>query len=222
MTRAESAYLNLRNDILHGQLTPGQPLRLESLKTQYGLSFSPLREALNRLHAERLVVNDPPRGFTVAPISSAEMHDVMGVRILIESEALRLSVEKGDDDWETELVAAFHKLDLQSRRIREAEHAVDDEALMQFETRHHEFHRALLTACGSPRLLALFEQLYAETQRYRLPIFRGEGQTASGRNLSAEHSQIMEAALARQADTAVRLLQVHYRRTAEDIAGSAA
>ena len=76
-------------------------------------------------------------------------------------------------------------------------------------------------ACGSPRLMALFEQLYAETQRYRLPIFRGDGPTASGRDLSAEHSQIMEAALARQADMAVRLLQIHYHRTAEDIAGSA-
>lgn len=218
MTRAESAYFHLRNDILHGRLLPGQPLRLEFLKTQYGLSFSPLREALNRLHAERLVVNDPPRGFTVAPVSRAEMHDVMGVRILIESEALSLSIEKGGDDWETELVAAFHKLDLQSRRIRESA-AADDEALMQFETRHHEFHRALLAACGSPRLIALFEQLYAETQRYRLPSFRGETRTASGRDLSAEHARIMEAALARKSDQAVRLLRAHYNRTVEDIAG---
>lgn len=219
MTLAEAAYFNLRNDILHGRLIPGQALRLEFLKAQYGLSFSPLREALNRLHAERLVVNDPPRGFTVAPVSPEGMQDVMSVRILIESEALRLSIEKGGDDWETDLVAAFHRLDLQSRRMKEAEGGFADDALMQFETRHHEFHRALLAACGSPRLLALFEQLYAETQRYRLPSFRGEGPTASGRDLSAEHSHIMEAALARQADRAVRLLQAHYSRTVADIIG---
>lgn len=217
MTLAEAAYFNLRNDILHGRLIPGQALRLEFLKAQYGLSFSPLREALNRLHAERLVVNDPPRGFTVAPVSPEGMQDVMSVRILVESEALRLSIEKGGDDWETGLVAAFHRLDLQSQRIRNAKDAVDDDALMQFETRHHEFHRALLAACGSPRLLALFEQLYAETQRYRLPSFRGEGEAASGRDLSAEHSHIMEAALARQADQAVCLLQAHYNRTVADI-----
>ncbi|MDH6231645.1 GntR family carbon starvation induced transcriptional regulator [Mesorhizobium soli] len=214
MTLAETAYFSLRNDILHGRLIPGQPLRLEFLKKQYGLSFSPLREALNRLHAERLVVNHPPRGFTVAPVSPAEMQDVMSVRILIESEALRLSIEKGGDDWETDVVAAFHRLDLQSRRMKDAEGAADDDALMQFETRHHEFHRALLTACGSPRLLALFEQLYAETQRYRLPSFRGEGHASSARDLSVEHSNIMEAALARRADTAVDLLRVHYNRTA--------
>ncbi len=88
---------------------------------------------------------------------------------------------------------------------------------MQFETRHHEFHRALLAACGSPRLLALFEQLYAETQRYRLPSFRGEGKMTSGRDLSAEHSHIMEAALARKIDVSVRLLQEHYNRTVADI-----
>lgn len=213
MTLAESAYFNLRNDILHGRLIPGQPLRLEFLKTQYGLSFSPLREALNRLHAERLVVNDPPRGFTVAPVSPSEMQDVMNVRILVESQALSQSVELGGDDWETEVVAAFHKLDLQSSRMRGADGTADDDALMQFELRHHEFHRALLSACGSPRLLALFAQLYAETQRYRLPSFRSEGHAPSARDLSAEHSGIMEAALARRPDTAVDLLREHYNRT---------
>ncbi|WP_271022270.1 FCD domain-containing protein [Rhizobium sp. RCAM05973] len=213
MTLAESVYFNLRNDILHGRLIPGQPLRLESLKTQYGLSFSPLREALNRLHAERLVVSDPPRGFTVAPVSPSEMRDVMNVRILVESQALRQSVELGGDDWETEVVAAFHKLDLQSSRMRDADGTADDNALMQFELRHHEFHRALLSACGSPRLLALFAQLYAETQRYRLPSFRSEGRSPSARDLSAEHSSIMEATLARRADTAVDLLREHYDRT---------
>ncbi len=48
----------------------------------------------------------------------------MSVRILVESEALRLSIEKGGDDWETGLVAAFHGLDLQSRRMKEAEGAM--------------------------------------------------------------------------------------------------
>ncbi|MBB6486838.1 GntR family transcriptional regulator [Rhizobium lusitanum] len=220
MTLAETAYISLRNDILHGRLAPGQALRLEFLKAQYGLSFSPLREALNRLHAERFVVNDPPRGFTVAPVSPAEIRDVMSVRILVESQALRLSIEKGDDDWETGLVAAFHKLDLQSSRMKEAETVGDNSALTQFETRHHEFHRSLLAACGSPRLLSLFEQLYAETQRYRLPSFLGEGPISSSRNLLAEHSDIMEAALGRKVEDAVRLLQAHYERTAQDIVGA--
>lgn len=220
MTLAETAYSNLRKDILQGHLQPGKALRLEQLKTQYGLSFSPLREALNRLHAERLVVNDPPRGFKVAPISAADMHDVMAVRILIECQALRLSIAKGDDSWEAGLVAAFHALDLQSKRVREAGSAADDEALMQLEIRHHDFHRALLLACQSPRLLALFEQLYAETQRYRLPAFRNEESGQVQRDLSAEHSSIMEAALARKMDEAARLLTLHYDRTAHDVAAA--
>lgn len=217
MTRAEAAYADLRKDILEGRLTPSLPLRLEFLKTQYGFSFSPLREALNRLHAERLVINDPPRGFKVAPISPVEIKDVMQTRIIIETAALRQSIEKGGDDWETDLLSAFHRLDLQSKRINIIDGVVDDEALMLLETRHHEFHLAMLSACGSPRLLDLFEQLYMETQRYRLPSFLSAKRPDMRRDLSTEHSKIMKAALNRQVEEAVELLALHYEYTATDI-----
>ncbi|MRX50646.1 FCD domain-containing protein [Paracoccus sp. S-4012] len=215
MTLAESTYHSLRDDILRGRLLPDQPLRLEFLKSRYGTSFSPLREALNRLQAERLVVNGPGRGFVVSPVSPAELWDAMEVRILIEAEALRRAIARGDDAWEAEVVATFHALDLLSRRLDGAEAAADAD-LAELEARHRDFHLALLRACGSPRLLDLFHQLHAETQRYRLLTFTpARGRTR--RDVSREHREIMHATLDRREDEAVELLTAHYRRTAEAI-----
>ena len=97
-------------------LEAGKPLRLEALRQRYGLSFSPLREALMRLQSERLVLSTALRGFSVAPLSREEMEDATETRILIECEALRRSMRDGDDDWEAGIVAAFHALSLQVER----------------------------------------------------------------------------------------------------------
>src|SRR5690606_11570960 len=115
-TLAEQAYVGLKRDILSGELAPGLALRLEFLKQRYQLSFTPLREALNRLQSERLVESVALKGFRVTPLSLKEMQDSMSVRTLIDCEALRRSIERASDDWETNIVAALHALDLATRR----------------------------------------------------------------------------------------------------------
>lgn len=209
-TLAEAAYRRLRQDIVAGVFAPSQPLRLELLKQRYGLSFSPLREALNRLQTERLVATAPLRGFSVAPVSIEEMWDATETRILIECEALRRSIAQGNDDWEAGIVASFHALDLQVRR--RAAGGIAEEELIALETRHQDFHRALIAHCRSRRLIGIADQLYVETQRYRLPTLSGQNPAAS-RDVALEHRQIMDAALARRSEEAVGLLAAHYRRT---------
>ncbi len=211
-TLSESAYQRLRTDIVAGHLEAGKPLRLEALRQRYGLSFSPLREALMRLQSERLVLSTALRGFSVAPLSRDEMTDATETRILIEAEALRESMRDGDDDWEAGIVAAFHALSRQVERQSQSTGKADAADIAVMEERHQQFHRALIAQCGSPRLLELADQLYVETQRYRLPSLIGKGSGKTRRNVAAEHREIMDATLRRSED-AVRLLAEHYRRT---------
>ena len=218
-TLGEAAYQRLRSDIVVGTLKAGEPLRLEALRQRYGLSFSPLREALMRLQSERLVLSTALRGFSVAPLSREEIEDATETRILIESEALRRSMRNGDDDWEAGIVAAFHALSLQVERQSRMAGKVETADLFAMEERHHHFHRALIAPCGSPRLLELAEQLYVETQRYRLPNYFGGALGKRRRDATAEHRAIMEATL-RRSEEAVRLLAEHYRKTAAIIEAS--
>ncbi|MBR1248521.1 FCD domain-containing protein [Bradyrhizobium sp. AUGA SZCCT0169] len=220
-TLSEVAYQRLRADIVSGALDAGKPLRLEALKQRYGLSFSPLREALMRLQSERLVFSTALRGFSVAPLSREEMKDATETRILIECEALRRSMQDGDDDWEAGIVAAFHALSLQAERQLRLSGEVDAVDMHAMDERHYQFHRALIAHCRSPRLLDLADQLYVETQRYRLPCLVGPVAGTPARDVAAEHQQIMDAALRRSED-AVRYLAEHYRRTADIIEASTA
>lgn len=210
MTLSEKAYLAIRRDIIQGALGPGQPLRMADLSERYAMGFSPLREALSRLQVERLVVAEALRGFKVAPLSIDEMQDAIGSRILVESDALRLSIQHGDDDWSASIVAALYALKLQVDR--------GSASVWDIEQRHYAFHRALLSACGSPWRLEFFERLYAATERYRIPILLASGHASpSGRDIQGEHGALAEAVLARDTATALRLLAEHYTRTAQAI-----
>ncbi|WP_372621934.1 FCD domain-containing protein [Falsiroseomonas sp.] len=206
-TLANAAYRRLRHDILAGVLAPGQRLRLHDLRTRYAIGVAPLREALSRLQAEELVVATDHRGAAVAGVSIAEMLDLTRVRIVIDDAALREAIAQGDDAWEAGLVAAFHRLDRASGRLASG----TDGAAEEWEARHEEFHRALLAAAPSPMLLRLHGMLLARWRRYRLfSIYR-----QAGRDHVGEHRAIMEAALARDAETACRRLAEHYRLTGD-------
>ena len=84
------------------------------------------------------------------------------------------------------------------------------------EARHHSFHTALLSACGSGWLMEFFQRLYVESERYRHPMLAPPpGEPA--RDVQAEHDALARAALTRNADLAAALLADHYRRTAQRV-----
>ena len=203
----------MRRDILAGALPAGQPLRLESLKARYGISFSPLREALNRLQSEQLVVSTTSRGFRVAPFSEEEMWDAIETRIVIECEALRRSLAKGNEEWETKVMQAFRSLvDATEQHAENGGDALSpsDE---QLEECHYAFHTSLLSACGSRWLLELSSKLYAQTERYRRPSLQDGKYWSRERDVALEHRQLVDAVVSRDAGLAAGLLARHYRET---------
>jgi len=216
ITLSEQVYRLLRRDIMGGAFAPGQSLRLESLKQRYGSSFSPIREALNRLRSERMVVATTSRGFRVAPLSVEELWDACETRILIDCDALRRSLANAGDAWEARLVGAYHALTLAAQRAAESI-VLNPELEDALEARHQDFHHALIGACRSPWLLDLSAQLYAQTERYRRPARAGVTAYGPQRSVDQEHRLLLEAAVSRDADRAAATLAAHYRKTAQFI-----
>ena len=206
----EQAYSMLRHEIISGVYAPEQPLRLAQLQERSGIGFSPLREALTRLTAEGLVTSESMRGFRVAPLSLDDLRDTMETRIFVETEALRRSIERGDDDWEARIVSSLHALGRQNERS----HPDDPDSLAALEDRHRDFHVALISASGSRRLEQIVDNLYLGSVRYRMPSLSNLSSTPA-RDLMNEHGAIADAALARDASLAVELLTAHYRLTAD-------
>ncbi len=188
----------LRSQILHGALAPGEKINLDLLRNAHGLSISPLREAMSRLIADGLVLFEDQRGYTVTPISAADLAEVTALRIALETQALRQAVAEGDLDWESGVMGAIYRL---SRADRRTDTAV-------WEAAHSAFHVALVAGCGQPRLMGIIAQLRGLQDRYRLLL--PEALCAEG---GAEHQAIAEAATRRDAAQAVAALQAHIATT---------
>lgn len=203
-----SVYDRLRSDIVDGELRPGTRLRFEELKESYGVGLSPLREALTRLAAEKLVVLEQNRGFHVAPISRSDLHDLLFMRQEIELLAILRSIERGDDQWEAAIVAAIHALG--KRESMTPDGHIDAE----WEDRHRSFHDSLVAACDLRRLLMYRQQLTDHADRYRKLSHHYH---KAGRDHLAEHCALSEAVVARDADKANQLIRNHLARTVEII-----
>jgi GntR family carbon starvation induced transcriptional regulator len=199
------AYEALRADILTGKHVPGKKLKIQELAEEFGVSPGAVREALSRLVPEELVVSRDQRGFLVAPLSLADLADLTDVRCEVESLALRRSVALGDVNWEAGILAAEHRL-----RSKAVVVGTEDPK-MKWRRNHAAFHTALVSACGSRRLLGLHAQLYEQSERYRGLMFRLE----IDRDIDDEHHRIVEYALGRDADALVGAMVDHLRVTSQ-------
>jgi DNA-binding GntR family transcriptional regulator len=199
-TLAAGIATRLRTLIASGEIAPGEKLHIDDLRAKFGVSLSPVREALSRLAAEGFVVAmEGQRGYRVAPISEHNLIEVTRLRAEIEPFALRESIAHGDDRWEAEVVVSRHRLSKLERR------ASDD-----WEKAHRTFHRSLLSACRMPLLLNFCATLHDLNDRYRRLFLENN---PLDRDIAQEHRDICDAALERRCDEACRLLRDHIERT---------
>lgn len=209
-TLIEAAYRQIRRNIVLGVHAPGEKLRIEHLKNDYAVSSGTLREALALLVSDALVVAHGQRGFSVAPMSLADLEDLSFLRAMVETEAARRSVLRGEDDWEARLVSSYHMLSRAEKRLG----ARTPEVYEEWEKWNFEFHEALVAACASPRLLGLRATLHVQAERYRrLSALDGP----RPRDVHNEHQRIFETALARDENALTEVLGRHVHRSLDVI-----
>ena len=135
-TRVLEALTQLREDIISGILKPGEKLRVQHLKSKYGVGAATLREALSLLVSESLVTATAQRGFNVAPISLQDLKDISETRTMLEVKAAVESVKNGDEDWEVRLISAYHRL----TKVEEGSEDLSGDQTAIWEQRNIEFH----------------------------------------------------------------------------------
>jgi GntR family carbon starvation induced transcriptional regulator len=202
------AFERLRADILGGELLPTERLPIQALSERYQVGATAIREALSRLVTEGLVITLDQRGFRVTPVSRAELLDLTRTRVLVEQMALRAAIEQGDIEWESRLLSAFH-------RLSRTPPPTSPECDAPWAAVHRAFHDALIDGCGSAWTMRLCRLLYDKSERYR--NLAKQTTRDRGRDIAAEHRGLMDAAMARDADGACRLLGEHFTETTEII-----
>ncbi|MCF7547921.1 GntR family transcriptional regulator [Pseudonocardia sp. WMMC193] len=199
-------YQRLRRAVLDGKLPPGHRLKPAELGREFDVSVGVMREALTRLAEQRLVTSSHNQGFRVTSLSRRELADLTELRVVNEGLALRLAIERGDLAWESDVLAALHRLTRTPRRAPDNPDLMTDD----WSTAHRAFHRTLLAGGGFPLLTDFCEQLSDTMELYR----RWSAPASGGkRNVDEEHRRIADAALARNVPEALEALRTHYETT---------
>jgi DNA-binding GntR family transcriptional regulator len=186
----------LRNAILDGRLPAGTALRQQELATLFGVSRMPVREALRQLEAQSLLRVEMHKGGIVAPLIGEDAVDAYALRILLESEALRLSIPLLDDDDLAKARGYIERLEL------EADYA-------EMGRLNRMFHMALYAKASNKRLISAVEQGLNEEERFLRFNLSAMG---LGKLSQDDHWELLKFAQDRMVDEAIEALRLHLNR----------
>ncbi|MEV4974234.1 GntR family transcriptional regulator [Streptomyces scopuliridis] len=181
----------IKHGILTGGLSPGQPLVETELAARFGVSKTPVREALKTLAGTGLVVMSQFKGVTVRTVDAAMAHEVYDVRLLLEPEALRRSLSRRAslEPAREALVKADEAADRAERSLA-----------------NREFHRALYLPCGNPLLARMLDEVRDQAALVSTVAWAA---VPSWEQEAGEHREILRLALAGDAEGAAQALHDH-------------
>ena len=193
-------YERLRQEILSGEMPPGEIISQLRLSERLGVSRTPLREAIRLLEREGLVETEVNHRSRVAPFSVSDLEQLYAMRVQLEALGIRATIprlDSGDLDR------------MESLLSRMSDHA-GAEDYEGWEPPHRAFHEGLVSLAGD-RLVATISQLYSHTERYRRYLMKDESQTWHiwPRSVSV-HRGIFEAVRDKDPEAASERLARHY------------
>lgn len=156
-TKRAIVYDALRSSIMRCDLPPGQRLIIDDISKQLGVSQIPVREALQQLQSERLVINVPHMGATVAPISPTDVTEVFALMEGLESVAVEPAAANASRDF----------LETLDRQVREMDEALGSGDGERWAALNSEFHRLIAAEAQMPLLLDMTKRTLDQWDRVR-------------------------------------------------------
>jgi DNA-binding GntR family transcriptional regulator len=189
----------LRAAIISGEMSPGEVYSAPALAMRFGVSATPVREAMVDLSSEGLVQTVPNKGFRVTAVSEAELDDIAALRMLIEPPTVRQVTPRIPAD----AMPALRAL---------AQAIVDNAAagdLITYTEADRRFHLAILEYSSNQRLVSLVSDLRSHTRLFGLSGMADRGTLAES---AAEHLELVDLIEARDATGAGNLMKRHIGR----------
>ncbi|SMP28379.1 GntR family transcriptional regulator [Shimia sagamensis] len=195
---------DLRERILSGDMSEGEPIRQEALAEEYDVSRMPIREALKRLNAEGLIQWANNRGGTVTKHSIGEIGEIFDLRILIETDLFRRAIPQMS-------LADFDKCE---NILQQMETSYDEDDVARWGTLNHAYHSALYAAAGRSLTKDILDRINIQSDRYvRLHLSVMEQREPA----KEEHRNLLKLARERNTDAACGLLAAHIERTKNEL-----
>jgi DNA-binding GntR family transcriptional regulator len=195
----ERAYRTIRDGIVSGAYGPGAHLTAQGLAAASGISRTPVREAMRRLHAEGLIRFIPNRGAFVTHLDERDVFKIYNLRVVLEGYAAEAAASEATDA----------QIDALERLAREMEAAIEQPpapAIDRVAQINNEFHKLIVTAADSPRLETALASII------ELPLvlrtFRRYSRDELRRSMN-QHLELVEALRARDGLWARSVMSAH-------------
>ena len=189
----ERAYRALREMVLHGELSPGQPVTIQGLVEALGLGMTPVREAIRRLTSQGALVFKDNRRVEVPQMNLGAFQELAFARLAVEPELARRAVANmGQAD-----IAALVDID------EAVDRAIERGDVRSYLENNHLFHARLYAYSGAEVLLAISEMLWLRSGP-SLRVMLGRHGTA---NLPDKHQEALAAMRAGDADGVARAIR---------------
>jgi DNA-binding GntR family transcriptional regulator len=197
-TKQEYVYQFLRGAIMRGELAPGQRLVIDEIGRRLQVSAIPIREALQLLHSEGLVMGAPHVGATVASISEEEVHEVFAIMEGLETVGVREAARRVDDGG----------LALLSGVVAEMDAAIAVQDYERWAALNSDLHRTINEIARMPLLREMTDRVLARWERLRRHYFQGVVVPRAAQ-AQAEHHALLAALMRRDPSGAEQIVRAH-------------
>lgn len=199
-TLVDVAYKALKKDIAEGIIIPGQKVITRELHERYGISETPIKQALNRLITEGLVESIPRKGIKVRDICWEEIEELWDIRLMIETYYARRIMDNFNDAARVKFAANI------AEHTRIIENAVDLNDYFQNYYLDQEFHQLYIKCAGNKRIMRIYNNLGTHVYAYYIYGRQGREETIAG---VREHEAIFAALVARDKAELRRCVELH-------------
>jgi DNA-binding GntR family transcriptional regulator len=191
-TKADAAYQGLRSRVLSGAIRPGSRLAQEALAAEMGLSTTPVREAVRRLEAEGLLIQEKHRMVRVPELSRRELSELYSILVVLDPMAARLGARLASEQDKAEV-----------RQLAWADRSLNH---LERVTRNRQLHRIMYAAADNKVLEQMLDGLWARSDRYRAVLMSDESVAAAA---GREHLHIVDAFCSGDLDRLGELIEQH-------------
>jgi DNA-binding GntR family transcriptional regulator len=205
-TLSEVVLRELREDLIKGRFEPGDPVRVDQVAAEFGVSALPVREALRVLLAEGRVQYASHKGYRVTALTMADVEEIFLMCGVLEGEAVRRGVPRLDDAG----IARMRDL------LAQLQSPPETASVWDIATIHQDFHFVPMEYAGLPRMQAELRRLWDHTDHYRALYLFGDADLMELMN--TEHREIAAACAERDAERVVALMDAHRKHALSHLA----
>jgi DNA-binding GntR family transcriptional regulator len=195
---------SIKTDIFNGVYKPGDRLYEAQIAKQYGISRSPVREAIRVLINEGLLITDDKSQITVYKPSLEDVLEIYECRIALESAAVSLTAERATREQ-------VHELE---KCLEETAQAITNEKIEMIIESNAKFHNLTVQYSGNKRLLNLVESLNSLIYYFRVLNIQGQSRAEI---ILKGHTEILQAIKERNPEKATNKLKAHTEKDLENL-----